>query len=198
LLPDYPDIKVQLFDNLTQALWGLVDNNAPLAARIKNYRQVEGDKFSYETIDGQLEVKEFKQIKLEAALPAGLTSSETAELAERKLSELAQKLAQQSEGLLFSTIEQAAQTSGNVVDARGMPLDPSKYWDQIERMPIDFDSAGKAELPTIIVHPDVFAELRRKILESENDPKEQKRRREVLAKKREEWRDREGNRKLVG
>ena len=63
---------------------------------------------------------------------------------------------------------------------------------------IDFDEKGNPILPTIVLHPDMMKRIEGKLAEWESDPELQARRKNILAKKKEEWRDRESNRKLVG
>ena len=69
--------------------------------------------------------------------------------------------------------------------------------DAIEKMEIDFDEKGTPIMPEIHVSPDVMEKLRTQKL----DPKEiveiEKRRKQIIEKKRKEWIDRESNRKLV-
>ena len=71
-------------------------------------------------------------------------------------------------------------------------------WDMLEKIHIDFDKNGQPRMPNMVIHPDTLERIRPKLAEWEADPAIKKRRIEILAKKKEEWRDRESNRKLVG
>jgi hypothetical protein len=48
--------------------------------------------------------------------------------------EAAKGIAQQSEGLLFSTLDEELKQVGNAIDAGGRPFHPNMMWDGIERM----------------------------------------------------------------
>lgn len=199
MLPDYPELKRKLRADLNLRLQLLVIQNAPLAAEIRQYCQAEGDKFTYENAEGELETKNFQKISAKIEIPAGLSSTEMHEQFGAKMVEAAEAIAQQSEGILFSTMEEVTRRVGNTFDARGKPFEPNMLWDMLEKAHMDFDEkTGQPEFPTIVLHPDMLKAIAPRFAEWEADPKLQQRRREVLAKKKEEWRDREGLRKLVG
>lgn len=199
MLPDYPELKRKFRADLNLQLQILVNQNAPLAGEIKNLRQMEGDKFTYENTEGEHETKKFLEISAKIEIPGGLSSSETMEQFKTKMVEAAKSIAQQSEGILFSTMDEVTRKTGNVFNAGGKPFDPDMFWDMIEKVQMDFDEkTGEPHFPTVVLHPEMMKAIAPKIPEWEADPRLQKRRREVLAKKKEEWRDRESLRKLVG
>ena len=68
----------------------------------------------------------------------------------------------------------------------------------LQEMQIDFDAQGLPKLPTIVLHPDQFAQYKKVAAELDSDPDLRRRSAELFAIKKEEWRAREGNRKLVG
>jgi hypothetical protein len=198
MLPDYPELKRELVADLNLLLRLLVRQNAPLVGRIKNYRQVEGDKFTVETNE-QYVTKTFKQLSAQVAIPAGLSSSDTHTKFMEQLVDAAENIAHQSEGMLFSTLDEVTASTGNVLDAKGEPFHPSVLWDMVEKTDLEFDEkTGKPRLPSIVLHPDVMKSILPKFAEWEADLELKARRTEVLEKKKDEWRDRESRRKLVG
>ncbi|MGD0228573.1 MAG: hypothetical protein ABSF71_40255 [Terriglobia bacterium] len=199
MLPDYPDLKRELRADLNLQFRLLVNMHAPLASRIRSYHQTEGDQFAYETTEGKLVTKRFLRMEAKIELPRGLSSSETYEDFLRQTSEAAKSIAQQSEGVLFSTFEEETKQVGNAIDVGGKPFHPDIMWDAIEKMDLDFDErTEQPKMPTIVVHPEMMKAIAAKIPEWEADVALQKRRTEVLRKRKEEWRDRESRRKLVG
>ena len=199
MLPDYPELKRELRADLNLQLRLVVNMSAPLASRLRSYYQAVGDKFTYVTTEGTLITKKFLRMAAKLEVPAGLSSSATHEELTKQAFEAAKNIAQQSEGLLFSTLDEEIKQVGNAIDAGGRPFDPNMMWDGIERMDLDFDErSGEPIMPTIVVHPDMMKAIAHKIPEWEADPPLQRRRAEVLARKKEEWRDRESRRKLVG
>ncbi len=198
MLPDFPDVKAKLEARLLKHFQALIDRKAPLMARIRRYRQAEGDKFVFEDDAGNVIRKGFLKFQASVEVPMSLPIDQAARMSAAQLEGAAEKIAAQSEGLLFTTLGEAVESVGNVLDARGEPFSPSMMWDAIEKMQVDFNDRGQPEMPTIVLHPDTFEAIRPKLQQWENDPLLRKRRREVLMKKKEEWRDRESNRKLVG
>jgi len=199
MLPDYPEIKRELRADLNLQLCLVVNMSAPLAGRIKSYVQVEGDRFTYETTEGELVTKKFLRMEAKFEVPGGLSSAETYEECMNKATEAAKSIARQSSDVLYSTMEQETSRAGNAFDAKGKPFHPTMMWDMIEKMELDFDErTEQAKMPTIVMHPDMLKAIASKFPEWEADPELQKRRSEVLRQKKEEWRDRESRRKLVG
>lgn len=198
MLPDFPDVKRELQRRLVKRFEWLVDQKAPISARIRRFRQAEGDKFVFEDEEGNVVRKGFHTFEARVEIPTALPITQAATVAADQLERAAEHMAAESEGLLFTTLQEAVASVGNVFDARGQPFHPSMMWDMIEGMQIDFDKYGRPEMPLIVLHPDAFESIRPKLPEWEADPILKKRRNEVLTKKKEEWRDRESNRKLAG
>jgi hypothetical protein len=177
----------------------MVNMYAPLASRLKAYHQEEGDKFAIETTEGKIITKGFRRMEARFEVPRGLSSTATHEEFINQTSEAAKSIARQSEGILFSTLDEETKRVGNAIDAKGKPFDANMMWDALEKIDLEFDErSGEPKMPTIVVHPEMMRAIAQKITEWEADPALHKRRIEVLRKKKEEWRDRESRRKLVG
>ena len=82
-------------------------------------------------------------------------------------------------------------------DAGGKPFHPEMLLEAIERMPIEFDDKGNPKLPTITMNPAQMERIKDKLTEWESDSVLRDRYEAIMRKKREEWLDRESNRKLV-
>lgn len=198
MLPDFPALKSELSRRMMRRFQDLVDANAPLMARIRRHVQHEGDKFLYEDQNGRHVKKGFVKATAQIAVPANEPVDAALFTTERELERAAGEIAAQSEGLLFTAMHEATESVGNVLDAAGKPFDATMMWDMIERMQIEFDSLGHPEWPTIVLHPDTLASIRDTLADWESNPAFRRRRESIIARKREEWRDREINRKLVG
>lgn len=199
MLPDYPELKRELRADLNLQLRLILNISAPLASGIRSYVQAEGNSFTYETTEGEIITKKFLRMEAKFEVPGGLSSAQTYEEFMSKATEAAKSIARQSSDVLYSTIEQETTRIGNALDARGKPFHPNMMWDMIEKMELDFDErTEQAKMPTMVMHPDMLKAIASKFREWEADPELQKRRSEVLRKKKEEWRDRESRRKLVG
>ena len=87
--------------------------------------------------------------------------------------------------------------SGNAVDAKGQPLSPSLLFKALEKMEINFDENGRPTNLVLVLHPAQVADFKKKAAEWDKDPEYQKTFKDLMEKKRAEWRDRENSRKLV-
>lgn len=198
MLPDFPRLKRDIQKRLLDALQNTIEKQAPLTAEISVHRQIEGHEHEHEIGQGKSKKGRFKEIASQFSIPANISSTETAEQVMLNLRAMASDIAKQYEGMLFSTLHDVTRETGNTLDARGKPFHLSLVLDMLERVWIDFDEKGNPILPTIVLHPDMMKRIEGKLAEWESDPELQARRKNILAKKKEEWRDRESNRKLVG
>jgi len=198
MLPDFFSAKKQLTRKLMRELRTQIDASAPIFSQIRAYVMAEGDTFSYQTFDGNIEKQKFKawtqRMEVQADLPPQQLQAEM----EKKFREITEAAGRHFETSLFDTVREATEKTGMGFDAGGKPFHPSMPWDMLERMDVDFDTNGEPVMPTLVVHPDMFKAIEKKIPEWESDPELQKRRNGVLAKKKGEWLDREARRKLVG
>jgi hypothetical protein len=179
-------------------MWEMVRQNAPLTGTMKAHRQHEGHQFSHETLEGEIVTQKFRAVEARFEISARLSPQETQEQMNRKIKEAAESIAHQSERMFFTTLDEVTRETGNVLDARGAPFHPRMVLDLMEKMPLDFDKDGKPILPTIVLHPDMLKKIEAKIPEWEGDPEFKRRQAQIIERKKEEWRDRESNRKLVG
>jgi hypothetical protein len=101
MLPDYPDLKQQLRTELNLLLQMTVNLNAPLAGNVRQYRRVKGDRFTYETTEGEVVTKRFLKISAKVEVPARLSPSETQQRIMEEAAKAAKDIAQQSEGHFF-------------------------------------------------------------------------------------------------
>ena len=115
-----------------------------------------------------------------------------------KLTEFANQIGQAQTRQLLKTAEKAADSVGNVVRARG-ELTPEKYLEVFRQVEMDFDPQTLQLKPGFVwvMHPDMAASVVPKVEEWEKDLAFKAEYERIMTMKREEWRDREANRKLV-
>jgi len=199
MLPDLPRLKKKLQKRLLRQLHELMALRAPLVREIRAHVNSEGDRYSFQTHDtGEIVERNYKTIsakfRLQKAIPVAARTGQI----ERELENAAAELAYQRERMLFTAVSEAVEQVGNVFDARGRPFHPSMLHEALRKMSVDFDEFGQPVLPTIVLHPDMLKSIASKLKEWEADPQLKAEFNEVIAQKREEWRARESNRKLVG
>jgi hypothetical protein len=117
---------------------------------------------------------------------------------QQKLTELATRIGQSQTKRMLEVAGEAADSVGNVVHAGG-DLTPDKFLEVFRRVQMDFDPQTLQPKPGFVwaMHPDTAASVVPKVKEWEKDPAFNAEYERIMAVKREEWRDREANRKLV-
>jgi len=198
VLPDFPEIKRRLFDIVTVMFHRRVQEDG-LIGSIKRVRYYEGDRFEGTDSEGHLHVSE-------PSLVSSSFAVERKELVSRGIGAfldamLTAALDQQRQlaNKFHERFDQFTERTGNRIDASGRNFGPDLMLEALETMPLEFDDAGNPDLAgiRIVVHPEVGAYIRAHLTEWENDAVFQQRHAELISRKRQEWNDRESNRKLV-
>ena len=117
---------------------------------------------------------------------------------QQKLTEVANQIGRAQTQKMMEAVGEAAGAVGNVVNTGG-ELTQDKFLEVLRRVEMDFDPQTFQPTPgwVWVMHPDMAASVIPKVEEWENDPVFNAKRERILVVKREEWRDREANRKLV-
>jgi len=159
----------------------------------------EGRGFATGDVDGYVE-------RTEAEVLAFPYAIEQSAIIERGLDALRESLAkatalqiQAMHEMLLRKSGEAAERVGNTVDAGGQPFSAELYLKMLETVRIDFDELGRPDISgtRMVLHPDQVERVRALMEQWEKDESFQQQYRNIMVKKREEWRDRESNRKLV-
>jgi hypothetical protein len=197
MLPDFLEIKGGVHRQIIEQFERMVAAKAPLISRISVHKQTEGDRYSIEREDGVVEEQQFKEFVATFTIPSDITPDNADEVV-RALELAADSMASQSETALFASIGRVTDEVGNSIDVGGKPFTPEMLLDMLDKMWIEFDDQGRPEMPTMVMHPTMFESIRSRFPEFDKDPLFMSRHAEIMARKKEEWRDRESNRKLVG
>ena len=106
-------------------------------------------------------------------------------------------MAEAQQTMMFTRLGEAVEKVGNTVDAGG-DFQPKHLFEMLEKTQMEFDpETGEPTGHMFVMHPDTAAKIVPKVKEWEKDPAIKAEYERILAKKREEWRDREARRKLV-
>lgn len=196
MLPDFPTIKMKF----RQALERHVDRRIrqePLISQIRRERQFEGSRMSIGGGDEPRQTSGYKEL-------VGLLEVPTAEIISKgpsafyeRVEDLASQLQEQQVRMMRADIERVVKETGNVVDAKGRPLTFEVFEESLDKVWMDFDEQGEPQLPTIFTTPELGLKLRTKMAEWFSNPQYKERYERLIERKKEEWNDREGNRKLV-
>ncbi len=200
MLPDFPKTRREIARRLRLRTYLRAQERSPMRALGSTVTQHEGALHSYEQItdDGIRRVTEGLE---EISVPIEVRFEDIPELVGEKLFKridaIAEDVARQTSQITFRKMDQTTREAGNVIDAAGGPPTKEIWLEMFSKMEMDFDPVTKKPEVTLVVHP-VMAETMQKLWsEWQTDAAFLKRYEDMLAEKREEWRDRESRRKLV-
>lgn len=202
MLIDFPKEKEKVKKFYTDVIKIKKDLLSPtaLASRVRVF---EGHKHLLVREDGTYEESEYspigEEIKFDIKEIENMAQANTLDPLYKKFDELAEKIASKEAKMFYGKIDQTLEKTGGIVSAKGRPFF-EVFFECIEKIEIDFDENGKPEFPTLIINPETEEKikLQDKLKEIETDQSYNKRFKEILDKKREDFRDRENSRKLVG
>jgi hypothetical protein len=193
MLPDFPVTKREIHKHVALAMEHMERTKTPMLSEIKSFVQHEGKIHSYDRI-GATSVSEGYE---EIAIPVTIQLSEIPELVgekfNAKIEAIVDELARKRMEMFYRKFTAVTQEVGNAFDAGGAPLTQDMCFAMMERMDMEF---GPDNRPTFRLN--TTPELAKVYEAWQQDPSFKARYEEVLDRKRDAWRDRESNRKLVG
>ncbi len=198
MLPDYLKTKeklnIMIDFNLKQAI---LLHLGPLAD-IRETICFEGSKTVINRDDGS--VSEMNPHEMTAEIEIKLEEMEgmNHEMVLDKINTMAEKMAEKQAKFFYKRIGEFAEEAGNVVSAEGETFSMDIFFEVLEKISRDFDHAGKPDEIRFSASPELFQSISKVFNEAKSDPEIQKRFDAIMEQKREEWRVRESNRKLVG
>lgn len=198
MLPDIPPLKQEIARTLRAAFRQRVNAYMGALNEAPRYYIKEGRRVVTIRPDGQIDETELKEASAETSIRFDEVPHLSMQDRLTKLDEAAREMARQISEHAFGQINEAVERVGNVVDAGGKPLSPEVYLEVIEKVQLDFDANGKPSQLTVVIPPGMEERAKEVADALEHDPEYSRRYREIIDKKRVEWRDREAARKLVG
>jgi len=193
MFPEFPTLRHDLAKQLHTLFEQMVEAKAPLFAKIPIVAQHEGTLHSYDRIGADSKTEGQEQI----AIPIPFNVDEVPELVGdkllAKLDGLAAELAQKKMELFDRKFRETTEEVGNAFNANGAPLTQDMFLSVLERVDMEFGRDGK---PTAEFFPSSIR-LREVIDTWHMDRTFKERYEAIIGRKRDEWRDRESNRKLV-
>ena len=196
MFPDYPILKAEIkkrFELLTHQK----SRSDPLLAMMQAIQIKEGDKMIYHTVDGEkieTSFTEFRSgfnLKNDDIIEKGVKSF--VDVANNVGSDLQSQIGKK----IFSDLDKITSKTGNVVGGKGEKFSPKMLLEAIEKMDLSFDDSGNPNMPAMFVNPKMGDRIQEKIPEWEKDEEHKKKLETLINKKRDEWNERESNRKLV-
>ena len=109
-----------------------------------------------------------------------------------KINAMTKEMAEKQEKLSYEVIGKAAKKVGNVTTSSRGTLSIDSLLEALEKIHIDFDEKGQPSGLMLVSNPET--PIDKTVFQAADDPRYQA----LMERKREEWRVRENNRKLVG
>lgn len=115
-----------------------------------------------------------------------------------KLDDVAKSIAEQQGEHFLESMHETCEKVGNIVDCGGSQLTPEHILDILRKIRLEFDTHGKPKFPCFMAGEKVITHFEKILKQIICDPALAHQLEEVIAGKREEWRDRETSRELAG
>lgn len=196
MFPDFPNIKNEIKKNFEEYLRRQSISD-PLIASITQIFIHEGDRLVFYTVDGDRKETSFNEIQSKFSIPDEKLINEGPKALVSVANEVGGDMQKQLGRNIITKLEEVTKETGNVIDCKGAQISPDFILQALEKMQIDFDDEGNPCMPTMFVGQDLAKKIQDKLPEWEKDKEHKKKFEELMKKKKEEWNDRESNRKLV-
>lgn len=194
MLPDFLKVKARLETMLNYQMELARLSHMGVFADVPTSVVVEGNNTVIIREDGSVEEIGFEGITAELQVNFAEVETMTHEMVLDKINRLAKEMAGKKAKFAYEQIGKAAEDAGNVVSADGQPFSIDLLLEFLEEMEIDFNEAGNPSGLALVAHPKLRPSIVKVMSQAEIDPRYQ----ELMERKKEEWRVRENNRKLVG
>lgn len=200
MIVDFVSIKEKLNQGLDILLREEVKKRTPFLGMVGKFLIHEGNKSSYETIEHEKKNLEFKKAESSFMVTREEMNKMTFKDIIQKIQTLAEDMAGQMERGTFQTLLEEIEKAGQNIKGNP-PFSPEAFLQGLKMIEIDFDedSRDKPRLPTIIMHPSQFAKVKEQEAKMTEEEKMDfdKKMKQILDKKYEEYIVRESKRKLV-
>jgi hypothetical protein len=197
MIPDFPDEKEKLMQLWNKYLQKKISENLGFLGTLPQYRNYEGDQWKLSREDGSVEVIDYDHIQGLLDINVDEVPDLTPEKIRQKLDNLSNEIAAQMSKNTYAEISRVTKLSGNEIDAKNKPFSKVLFLELIEKVVLDFDQNGDLNQPTMVMDPVFWEKNKDKIMAWEKDEEFVRKHEQLIAKKKEEWIDRENNRKLV-
>ncbi len=198
MLPDFPKLKKRLL-RLAQFCYNQQIEADELIGRIRAIPYFEGDRFVTGDVEGYVEESTAEVMEIPCEIDRSSIIEQGIDALVESYKKAAEIQVQAMHEMLFRKHSEATARVGNQIDAAGEPFSMDLYFKLLETVQIDFDSHGRPDISgtRLVMHPSQAERVQSLMTQWQTDESFQRRYRETMLRKREEWRDRESNRKLV-
>jgi hypothetical protein len=197
MLPDFPGVK-QILLHSASHLTRIGAEQDPLLGSVSSFHQHEGDRATIRREDGTVIVINYNNpLTATAEFTVDEVRTKGAGVMVDAARQMAEELNQQMAARMIESIEKATDEVGNVVDAGGKPFSRATYLEGLRTMDLSFDDDGRWLPPKLVFGEQLQERIEAVLAAADQDSEFLAERDRIVALKREEWRAREANRRLV-
>ena len=198
MIPDFPVLKEELNRAITRFMRERFKFHQGPLSDVPQGRVFEGRRNVIVRQDGSVDETKMREVSAATRIAADeMRELHLPKLLE-KLDAAAQEMAATQARHFYEMMSEGVQKVGNTVDGGGQRFSAELFLEAIEKIWIEFNADGSPQMPTVHISPNQADDVKRMIERHENEPALKKRFDAIMMKKREEWRAREADRKLVG
>ena len=197
MLPDFPNIKRKVGSLLRRHLKEEISRRSPILKQIHQTVQHEGYGGTYKEVEGQEHQIAYEEITAELAMTRDEMRYGSFQTIMSKFDEIAETFAKAQSKILFATVSEAAESVGNVVDAKGK-FTKEAFLELAGKVEWSFDQqTGRPRRPTLVVHPETLEKIRDDMEKWQQDPHFLTAMSEIEQQQRLNCHDRESRRRLA-
>ncbi len=197
MLPDFPVQKAKLMETISSYFQQKYDEYLGFFSTIPSYRNHEGDLWNMGSSDETVNETGYQDIKSGLSIHYDEVPTLTIEKIMDKIDVMAEDMAKQTSQGIIADINQAIEEGGTTINAEGEPFSKEMFLEMLDSIELYFDKTGELDPPAILMHPKMWDKIKDDVASWEQDPALDARHNEIIARKKEAWRDRESRRKLV-
>ncbi len=197
MLPSYKSLN-ELFGKATQRFLHRASNRDGILRELRGYIIHEGRNTSIRRPDDSID--ETEMVTAEASITLSFDEIDNIDVGIifQRLISMADQFGNQRAEYVFKTLSEVTEKTGQTHDARGKPLTNEDMFAMIEKMRIDFEKNKTVGDFSIVAPPQMIPIFRRLEREMDESPAPQERWKELMERKKNEYREREIDRNLVG
>lgn len=197
MLPDFPVLKKRIQRMIEENVQEQIRQD-PFLSRIRKRQVFEGLGMSLRNEKGEIIKTNYEPVSAPFAIEKDeIIIRGHIAFIEDIQSEMVEEIKEKQTKFLIQETQEAAKNIKNVVNGKDRPFTFHLFLEALDKMWIDFDDQGNPYMPDFVVSPDVGAKLKIRLPEWKDDPEYKEELERIIVKKRREWCDREGHRKLV-
>jgi hypothetical protein len=197
MLPDYPKLKEKLRELFYERLRYEEKKKLGVFAQIPITRIFEGNRDQIIRENGEVEETMIKQMAAEFSINLTEIENLTPEEILKKIDHISEELSKQRVQMVLEAVEEGTKKVGNYYNHKGKPYTAESFLMTLNNLWIDFDENNNPILPPITAGKEAYEIINNVLKSAFKDPEFVSKYSAIIQQKREEFRARESNRKLV-